>query len=75
MVTINSAILIALILINIIMLNKRPHNNNNKPHGLWKVYYPNTNYLWYTAYLVNGEFYGMSLYVKPNLNIKLYTAR
>lgn len=40
--------------------NIEPYKKNNA-HGYWEVYYPNTNYLWYTAYMINGEIYGMSI--------------
>jgi antitoxin component YwqK of YwqJK toxin-antitoxin module len=47
----------------------RQYNKNNQPHGHWEVYYPNTNHLWYTTYLVNGEQYGMTI---SDINILFY---
>lgn len=51
--------------------NIQPKNKNGKAHGYWKLYWRQTNKLWYKCSYVNGIVYG---YGQNTIN-KLYYAR
>jgi hypothetical protein len=58
------------------MLDKRPFNKNNKPHGYWEVIFKKYK-MGYKCYYINNIEYGYTEYIKiiSHINIKQYTAR
>ena len=56
------------------MQDKKPKNEKSEPHGYWVIYYPKSEFLWYTANFINGDFRG---YFEHNIvkSQKVYYAR
>ena len=53
------------------MQDKRPKNEQGKPHGLWELYLSN-NTVYYKATFINGRYFGLLEHQFPVNKVKTY---